>query len=137
MKFIHLTGLRKELNEEAQRRLDEWEGDNYEEPVDSDGKNREFYESMGIPVPKEILDKEKNLEKDITFTEEDYDSHAVEVLINLDSFSMCIDTIDDEGIVFLKDGTYCNVLETKQEIYDQIKWETRSFWNKFKQIIKK
>lgn len=141
MKFIYLTGLRKELNEVAQKRLDDWEGESYEEAVDSDGRSREYFENLGIKVPKEITDKEKNLDDDITFTDEDYDEFEVDVVINIEDFSMSIDTTEDTATIYLKNGMFVNTLENSSEINGQIWWITRTPWEKiqnyWKELINK
>lgn len=134
MKRLHLTVLRKELTEAAEKRLEEL--DIYDEnPKDSNGKTREYYENLGLPVSKEITDKEKLLNGGIELTDDDYDFYETECTVNLDNFAMVIDDIEEGSSLFLSDGTFVNILEDSAEVNAQIWWLTRSKWEKFKEFI--
>jgi hypothetical protein len=120
MKVIKLTGIRKELNEAAQKRLNEFEEgyNEFEEPKCSNGKTAEYYENLGIPIPEDLKKKMKDY---IDFDEEeDYDYYNVDVFVNSDDFSMAIDDIEGSCIVFTKSGSYVAVEESAKEVVELI-----------------
>lgn len=136
MKLLYLTVLQRVLTEEAEKRLDEYEELEHEELTDSYGRTAEYYSDLGIPKPAELKDKEKELE----ITDDDYDVIATDCVVKLDNFSMALDSVAEEDYnctVFLLDGTFVKVAETAEEIDFQIKYLTRTKWEKFKAKIKK
>lgn len=135
MKILHLTTIRRVLNEAAQKRLDEFDDyDEDEEPVDEHGRNAQWYEDVGMRVPQDLIDKKKEfLEFDL---DEDYDEYKVSVNINLDDFSMMIDNFDYGSVVYLKSGTNLEVIEETDDIYNQIKSLNKTIWEKIKSIYK-
>lgn len=124
------------LNEEAQKRLEAFEDEEgYSEPKDENGRNSEWYEDLGLPVPDSL----KKLPQDyIQFDlEKDYDSYDVDITINMKEFVMAIDHEEFGSTVYLSDGSNVEVVEDNDDINAQILWNTRSRWEIFKEWIEK
>lgn len=132
MKTLHLTGIKRVLNEAAQKRLDEYHDKNdYSEPKDENGMTLEKYYDLGLSPPKDLVDKSEDyLEFDL---DSDYDAFEVPILINMRDFTMCIEDEEEGSIVYLKNKNNIYVLEDTDEIYSQIWWNDRTWWEKAKQ----
>jgi len=137
MKFLYLTALRRELNEAAQKRLDEFEDgeDNYEAPKDHNGNSLEFYIENNLKAPDYLKEASKNSEYIQFDLDEDYDVYQVDVIVKLDQFSMAIDDAEGGCVVYLENATNVQVLETAEEVEFQVRYHSRNNWEIFKDYI--
>lgn len=136
-KYLLLTAMQKDLTEEAQKKIDDFE-DNEEEPKDSYGRTAEHYEDLGIPIPKELIDKGKTSSK-LELNDEDYEYSASDALIDLNQFKFCVDIDEDpeEGaIIYLKENMSMSVLESSAEIYSQIRYLNRGIFARIEEWIR-
>lgn len=130
MKRLFLTGIKRVLNEEAQKRLDEFDDEDYDdEPVDEYGRNAQWYDEAQIPIPESLKDKRKDyLQFDI---ENDYDAYLIDITVNEAKFVMAVDHEDEGSTVYMSNGTVIEVVEDTLEINGQIWWNNRNLWQKF------
>lgn len=134
MKRLFLRSLKRELNEAAQKKLDEYRNQSDEEPTDEEGRTLSWFEDMNIRPPKSLLDKQKQFDEGLELDlEEDYDWFEVDITINQDQFEMVEDDIEEGSIVHLKSGKYLEVIEDSGDINAQIWYNNRSTWEKIKE----
>jgi len=124
------------MTEEAEKKLEAYEQESWEEPVDNNGKNKDYYDSLGLPAPKELIEREKNIDKGIEITDEDYHWFETECSIRLSKYVMCIDDAEEGSIIYLSNGTHVSVLEDSDDVNAQIWWLTRSRWEKIKEYFR-
>lgn len=135
MKLLYLTMYRRVLNEEAQKRLDDYEDEDYIEVRDEHGRTSEWYEEAGIPIPPDLLRREKEMNKGLEFEDADYDDVYAECAIRPEEITMFTGTADGDSVVYLKNGTYVNVEEDTDEIGAQLWWLNRNWWEKLKEQV--
>ena len=61
---LQLTGLGEALTKAAQEKLEQEDDLFFEDLTCEDGRTREQYESLGIKIPKDLIDKEKAFDKE-------------------------------------------------------------------------
>lgn len=138
MQILHLTSLQKILTDEAEAKIEAYQ-ENSEQVKDDQGRSTEYFiDSLGIQPPKDLLDKEKLLDKGLELTEEDYIYLEVDCNIRLSQLSMTQDCVEEDYvcIVWLKDGTFVQVLQTSAEIEAQIIYLQRNVFEKIRDWIK-
>lgn len=140
MKLLRLTALQKDLTVEAVEKIRQYkDSEDEDDIVDSNGKTREYYENIGIPVSPEILDREKNIKSLDLDEDTDYEWTAAEAIVDLKQFKFAVDVEedpDDGSVVYLKEGLSIQVAESSEEIYGQITYLNRSLWEKFQGWIR-
>lgn len=125
-KFIPVTEVYQELTEAAEQKLEEVHNRVQEkanelgkELEDENGNNAEWYENMGIPVPKELLATESKdgilYEESVDLTEEDYVTIEKPTLCNTDKVLQFGEVDTGTFIMYSKDSGLI-VKETLQEI---------------------
>lgn len=124
------------LTEEAQKRAEEFEDEYYEEPTDSKGWTREKYNDLGMKVPQELIDKEKELSKGLEFNDEDYEDFYSECAIKPSQIIMTIEDADGGTTIYLKNGIYVSVEEDVDEVQAQMWRVNRSWWEKAVSAVK-
>lgn len=134
MKRLFLTGIKRVLNEEAQKRLDAFEDeDDYAEPTDENGRNAEWYQDLGLPVPDSLKrSAQEYLQFDL---EKDYDEYEVDITISMKNFVMAVDHEEYGSTVYLSNGNNVEVIEDNSDINAQIWWNSRSKWEIFKENV--
>lgn len=123
--FIKITRLSRELNEEASKRYEKFEDEvsmRFEkEPTDDEGRTKQWYEDLNLPVPQDLLNKSNN-EDYIEFDlEKDYNIVKRSSLINYNHITDVDNTEDEESflgssVISLTDGSKVLAEETIEEI---------------------
>lgn len=117
---LSLTGFGEVLTKEAQEKLDrEEETIVYEDLTCESGHTRRWYEDMNIPIPKELLEKERNFENGIDFNEEDYEILEYPCRIYEDQIVGYVWS-ENKTVIFTKTGLSFSVKETVEEIDELI-----------------
>ena len=134
MKTLSVTVVQEVLTEEAIAKLDAQEGTLFEDLTCDSGKTRENYQDLGMKIPASLLEKEKNFGKDQDLEDEDFDILFKSALFKLSDFKLVVDNEEDifGSTIFLKGGITLTVQEQAYEIWEQIEWENRNSWVKFK-----
>jgi hypothetical protein len=121
MKILKLTATSKVLTREAEERLN---ATDFDEPKCSNGNTREYYESMGLRIPQDLLDAEKEFDE---LEDEDFEvirsSFRLPVTENTPFFYIESDDKDTDGantVVFVVPAYTVRVLETVEEIDELI-----------------
>lgn len=130
MKRLYLTATKRVLNESAQKRLDEF---NYDEPTDSEGRSADWYADMNLPIPKDLKQSE-HIEFD---PDTDYDEYEVDVIINLEDFTMAVDEEEYGSTIYLKSGHNIFVIQDTEDINAQIWYYNRGIIQKIKELVNK
>lgn len=110
---LRLTGVASVVTEAAEKKLEQ--GDSYQIPVCSNGKNAEFYDDIGIPLPPDLVEKLKKQEKGIELKEEDFEEEYSDVSLYEDDIVFMVSDIESTTI-FVKGGYTLQVIETVDEI---------------------
>lgn len=119
-KILKLTGIGEVLTKEAQEKLDNLEDVTMFEDLTCDaGRTREDYESLGMKVPKDLIEKEKNFDKGVTLEDEDFENLEYPVRLYADEIVGYVRP-EDETTIFTKTGLTFTVKETVEEIDQQI-----------------
>lgn len=121
-KKIMLTCVMDSLKKEAISKIE-----NFKEEPDIDfivcenGHNKEYYENLNVPLPKELEEKIKNAEKNNSFklSEEDMEEIEKDVLIYEDFIAYIQDDVE-YTFVYLKNGVSLSVRETAKEINEKL-----------------
>lgn len=115
-KILKLTGVGEVLTKEAQEKLDK---ENttvvFEDLTCENGKKRSWYEDMGMNVPKDLIEKEKNFENGIELEDEDYESLETPLRIYEDEIVAYV-TSEDTTLIFTRTGITFTVRETVEDI---------------------
>lgn len=114
---LRLTGIGEILTKEAQEKLDSVsEGVSTIEDITCDnGRTREQYESLGIGVPEDLIEKEKAFKNGFELDDEDYEELEYPCRIYEDEIVGYIKS-DENTIIFTKTGLTFTVKETVEEI---------------------
>jgi len=131
-----LTGLGETLTKEAQEKLNkETQGvSTIEDLTCENGRTREQYENLGMRVPDDLIEKEKNFEVGIKIEDEDYEEVYSEVLVFVDQIRLIVED-DVSTVLFLNDGLTVNVVETRDEIFSYIEYLERGWFDRFKDSV--
>ena len=131
MKRLFLTAIKRVLNEDAQKRLDAFDDEDYdEEPRDEHGRTAEFYTDLNLPIPESLKNKQSDFIKfDL---EKDYDTYEIDVTVNMDDFVMVVDNEEFGSVLYLSNGSSIEIIEDSADINAQIWWNTRSRWQRFR-----
>lgn len=134
MQRLFLTAIKRVLNEDAQKRLDAFDDEDYdEEPRDEHGRTAEFYTDLNLPIPESLKNKQSDFIKfDL---EKDYDTYEIDVIVNMNDFVMVVDDEEFGSTVYLSNGNNIQILEDSADINAQIWWNTRSRWQRFKDWV--
>ncbi len=130
---LNLTGVGEVLKESAEKKLES----NNSVPRCDSGHTREFYEDLNIPenkIPKELLEREKNQDKEIELEDDDFEMVTSDVLIYEDQIKVMV-TDADFTTVFLHDGLTLTVLETVEEIDFYLSFLERSALQKIRDYV--
>lgn len=126
---LHLTGVSSVITEAAEKRLET--SDNYQIPTCDNGKNAEFYDSIGIPLPDSLVKKIKQQEKGVELKDEDFEEQYSNISLYEDEIVFKV--TDSEGTtIFVKGGYTLEVLETVDEIDEYIDFESRNWMDKIR-----
>lgn len=128
--YIFLDAVSKFLNESGEEKIKEFNNsrDEENEPISGNGKPRSWFENMNLPIPQDILDKEKlmNEEYELTLTPEDYEFELDDSILDIDCIEFIVDT-EDGGKIFTKAGNFITVDQLTDEIYAQIHYVQRNW----------
>ena len=117
---LKLTGRGEILTKEAQEKLDkENEAVMFEDLTCDAGRTREQYESLAMKVPQDLIEKEKNFEKGIDLTDDDFEVLEYPARIYEDEIIGYV-TSEDDTVIFVKTGLTFTVKETVEEIDELI-----------------
>jgi hypothetical protein len=129
---LHLTGIAEVITEAAEKKLEK--ADNYQIPVCSNGKNANFYDDIGIPLPLDLVEKLKNQDKGIELNSEDFEEAYSDISIFDDDILFKV--TDLEGtVLFVKGGYTLTVLETVDEIDSYIDYMSRNWLEKIRDYV--
>lgn len=131
-KRILLTGIGSQLTESAEKKLDEKES--YKTPTCSNGKTSEWYEDIGIPIPKDLEQKLKEQDQGVELDDEDYEEVHSEVMVYLDQIKLMVED-DEVTTIFLEGDLRITVLETVEEIDFYLDFIERSEFAKLKDLL--
>ncbi len=119
-KLLKLTGIGEVLTKEAQDKLDSAQNTLvFEDLTCSNGYKREWYESMNIPIPDDLKEKEKEFELGVELEDEDYEILEYPCRIFQDEIVGYVHSKDDT-IIFTKTGLTFTVKDKVEEIDQQI-----------------
>lgn len=136
-KYIYVEVVSRVLNDKGRKKLKEYqEVDEYEEPVDSEGRSRSWFEDMGIRPPKDLTDKEKLLQQDLEFDEDDYDDELEETFLTVKSIEFATNNYDGGCTIFTKGGNFLKVADDIDDVLAQIHYVNMSVWDTIKEWIK-
>src|SRR4051812_28544256 len=117
MKLIFVTVLGEILTEEAKKKLNGVS--KIEDITCSDGRSRNWYDTMDMTVPQSLIDNELEfLQKQ--YRDEDFEKVKEIGFFNLRDFSLCIDNIKEGSTIFLRSDLKLTVGQSAEEIYDLI-----------------
>lgn len=106
---------------------------------DENGMTREQYEDLGIPVPKELLVNSSEIDEDGMIDLEDDEIEYVydDVILELSDFSCAVDSQKSEFTkVYTKSSIVLTVVETTDDIFDQIYLLKQNWFEKTYESIK-
>lgn len=136
-KYIYVDVISKTLNEKGRKKLEDFQNVNeFELPVDSQGKSREWYEDMGISPPKELIDRENEIQKGLHLDESDCDEDLEESFVSIDSIEFATNNYDGGCTIFTKGGSFLKVADDVDDVLSQIYFAQMSMWGVFKEWIK-
>lgn len=121
-KLLKLTGVAETLTKEAQEKLDKVEDNEvliFEDLTCEDGRTREQYENLGIKVPKDLIQKEKDFDKDIDLEDEDFETLEYPCRIFEDEIVGYVES-EDKTTIFTRPGMTFSVKETAEQIDELI-----------------
>ena len=119
-KRLKLTGRGEVLTKEAQKKLDEDRGVMLFEDLTCDaGRTREQYEALGMKIPKDLIEKEKDFEKGISLEDEDFEIFEYPCRVYEDEIVGYVRT-EEDTVIFTKTGLTFTVKETVEEIDELI-----------------
>ena len=117
-KLLKLTGVGEVLTKEAQEKLDKAENEEvliFEDLTCDSGRTREDYESLGMKVPKDLIQKEKDFDKDIDLEDEDFETLEYPCRIFEDEIVGYVES-EDKTTIFTRPGMTFSVKETAEQI---------------------
>ena len=117
---LKLTGIGEVLTKEAQEKLESVEDVSvFEDLTCEAGRTRQQYEDLGMKIPKDSLEKERNFDKGIMLDDEDFENLEYPVRIYEDEIVGYVSP-DNETTIFTKTGLTFTVKETVEEIDELI-----------------
>jgi len=131
MKLIHVTIVNEVLTEAAMKKLDDLEGTEFEDLTCDAGRTREQYLDLGMAIPKDLLEKEKNFGKAQNLEDEDFEFTFSPGFFPLEEFKLCVGT-HFGSTIFLHDGITLSVDDDPEEVEFEIEWCQRNAWDKLK-----
>ena len=137
--IVKLTRINRELTESGEAKYDEYANimsgvmDDLEKPTDEEGRNAEWYETMGMPVPDELKAQNQTFTSStMTFDDDDYFEKKSVFLCNVEKVLYFDEYKDDRTMIIY--GNKLNatgmpelmliiVEETIHQVYDLIQTE--------------
>lgn len=118
MELIKIKVLNADINAKGQKKIDDYENDEYEVPRDSNGNTIEFYIENNLNIPEELkeADKKKNLE----LSDDDYDYFYEDGYFRKEDFRAVVDDSKGGSVVYTDDMTF-RVIETARQIVNKLK----------------
>ncbi len=132
---IYLTGVGEVLKKEAEKKLENL--DTESEPKCENGHTAEFYDSLGMDLPEDLIKKlkVKKGDLDIELDNDDFEEVYSDIVIYEDDIKLFI--TDAEGTtVFLQEGMSVSVIETAAEIDEYLDYINRPVLVKILDSIK-
>lgn len=118
---LKLTGTAETLTKEAQEKLDKVQDgvSTIEDLTCENGRTREDYENLGIRVPQDLIDKERNFEDGFELDDNDYEELEYPCRIYEDEIVGYVRS-EENTLIFTKTGLTFTVKETVEEIDELI-----------------
>lgn len=129
---LHLTGVAEVITELAEKKLEKAE--DFQIPVCSNGKNADFYDDIGIPLPPDLVEKLKNQDKGVELKPEDFEEEYSDISIFDDEILFKVTDVNGT-VLFVKGGYTLQVLETVDEIDSYIDYMSRNWLEKIRDYV--
>lgn len=134
MKLLEVAIRRAQIKKEYEGKIQELFQEQ-EAPTDENGRGADWYEDMGIEIPKEL--KQQNPPNVLPITDEFFKFYIKAAFIPLDEISYIAGDVEEGCEVVLKNGDVVKAIEDEREAYHRIKYLTKqTFWQKLKQLFK-
>ena len=118
MDLIKITVVSQELNEQGQKKLDDFEYGEPEEEKDDYGRTAAWYKEAELPVPKHFQNKTLSDFIDLDVFE-DYDYYFSAGYFKKEQFKAVVDHVDFGSIVYTQEINF-RVKETARQIINKL-----------------
>lgn len=139
-KHLFLTCVSTVANEKGEERVNKALGnESFGVKRDEYGRSAEDYESMNMPVPKELLDSSSEIDEDgmIELKEDEIDYLFDDIILELSEFACAIDNqLTGTTTVYTKSNLSLTVEESTDEIFSQIYLLNQSWFDKCWESLK-
>ncbi len=117
---IKLTGIGEVLTKEAEEKLERGvDSAVFEDLTCGDGRTRTDYENLGMKVPEDLIQKEKEFNNGIILEDEDFEDLEYPVRLYEDEIVGYVRP-EEVTIIYTKTGLIFSVKETVEEIDELI-----------------
>lgn len=137
MKLLYLTKVGMRPNEVGREKIEQ-ALEKERSGGKTDGMPLSFYIENNLRPPDDVEDdSEIDSDGNINLTNEEMEEFYTEAILNLEDFSMVVDEEDEGSTVYTKSGTFINVAQDSDDVYDQIEYLNRNFAEKIRDYIQR
>src|SRR5690606_33534143 len=103
---------------------------------DDYNRTAEDYESMGLPVPKELEEDDEHMQNYISMNPDEVEYEFYDCLVSLGDFMTVIDHPQIGSLLFTKQNFQIHIAESSEEVAGMIWYLQRNRWERFKEDFK-